>query len=269
MSRLYGKLSLNLTGSYHADSFNYPAPTEIYSATGIGTLQVGSAPASGPCSWTVSAGNIVTVSNSASTVQQSPTLFVFGKNNSASASVVSFQSWKNGASASPVYTQTVTAGNFYALSMYFFEGVVAGDYIEMRVWADKTPVIYSFMGIQPEFSRYMPMGKTGRLITNLTTAMAYTTPSFTLLSPGTQVGYFSLTTDDNYVNLNHLLQYQGETYTWRSKVVNGINILILKYGDQTPSYDSYQGSTSAGVYVRMQPKITSTFYYNTSDIFIV
>ena len=270
MSRLLGKLSLGLHESAKSDTFTYPLYTEIYSATGISTLQVGSAPASGPVGFTVSAANSVSCSNSASTMVQTPTIYAMGKNNSASAAVVSYRAYVNGSAVTTSGTISVTAGNYFCVNYYSFFNAVAGDYLEIRLWADKTPCILILAAFMPNMTRYMPMGKAGRLITNATFTPQVSTPGFSAVTVGNLAGTVYLVSDDNYVEGNHLMLWvNGESYSYKAKVVSTLNSWIMRYGDTTSTAESYQSSSLSSCYARTPPRITAPFVYVPTDRFIL
>ena len=271
MSRLLGKLSLGLSLSYHSDTFVYPATLETYvtaASGGISTLPSAS-PATSQVIYTMSAGTMVACSNSASTMQQNPWLGVIGINNSASATTVYFKPLLNGASAGAQVSVAVPAGRYFAADSYQYLNAKEGDTCEIKMYAPSASVLLLEQALIPGFSRYLPMGKAGRLIL-LAKAPSITIP-YALTSAivcGNGGGKWWIPIDDNNVNANHIVQAIGvETYSWAARSAASNSFLICGYGDKVLTMDTGQAAATSGIILYYPQQFTSAINYYSTDYF--
>lgn len=271
MSRLLGKLSLGLNLSYHSDTFTYPATLETYvtaASGGIGTLPSAS-PATSQIIYTMSAGTMVTCSNTASTLQQNPWLGVIGINNSASATTVYFKPLLNGASAGAQVSVAVPAGRYFAADSYQYLNAQAGDTCEIKMYAPSASVLWLEQALIPGFSRYFPMGKSGRLLLSaqapvITIPYALTSAIFC----GNAGGKWWTPIDDNNVDSNHLVQIAAsETYSWAARVSASNAFLICGCGDRALTMDAGQAAATSGILLYYPEKFTSAINYYSTDYF--
>ena len=113
------------------------------------------------------------------------------------------------------------------------------------------------------------MGKAGRLILNATFTPQVSTPGFSAVTVGNLGGTVYLPSDDNNVNANHLMLWvNGESYSYKAKVVSAINSWIMRYGEKDLTTESYQSSSLFSCYARTPPRITAPYVYISTDRFV-
>ena len=271
MARNYGKIPYALYQSRITESFSYPAVSENVNLSGLFTLPT-SEPATSQIIYTFGSNYMVTCSNPYSLIGQSPFLFAIGQNTSASTVTLSYRILKNGVS---IYTstQSVSASYYFIITAYEFLNVNQGDTLEIRLWANTASGLNCIeTAIMPGLSRYIPMGKQGRLLLNFsfTANLSHQTLSrANFLSSGSLYA----ATDDNYYNSNHRFVINtGEQYIWKAFVTASPScnpkLFWLSNGDSSlGTYCNTSSSLSSGLYYYAPVQILNSFTYTPTNIF--
>lgn len=115
-------------------------------------------PATGQVVWTVAANDLPVFSFNVLSRMWVGLLYVAGKNNDATSRTVYWRMKKNGGSVSSG-NFAVAANDFWTLNS-FFQGIVAGDVLEVAVWATATLVTWDYEAHQAQVSRiFVSKGK--------------------------------------------------------------------------------------------------------------
>lgn len=108
-------------------------------------------PATGQWRKTLDAGDFPTITPTPYNVAHIAYVCLAGKNTDAATQTLYWKMIKNGASVA-TGSLSVSAGYYYTVSAFFY-GVVAGDVIEVRLWATSANVNWDYDGFQIQPSR--------------------------------------------------------------------------------------------------------------------
>jgi len=108
-------------------------------------------PSTSQYSKTLASTDFPTISPTPQNVSYVALVFLGGKNTDAASQTVYWRMLKNGVSIA-TGSASVSAGYFWTLNAFFF-GVVAGDVLEVRLWASATTVNWDYDAFQVQASR--------------------------------------------------------------------------------------------------------------------
>lgn len=252
------------------DVIEYPKQ-ETYDATG--TALEASEPATAQVSYTLTAADFPTINGVIDdAVLRNITFYLIGggKNTTAGALTVSYRLLKNGVSL-VTSTKSVAANYYYTINCKGMVGCVVGDVLELRLWGNAA-LDYRYKAIISAPMIYVPMGKVGRLMTDLDFVFptAWPVPLTAGLSPAAQITdtVFLTTTNTSDIGTYQmaLSSLSGAAYHLDFIGSKSSYGLLRTATVQTPTIVASTQASFFPYYVA-PPRLFGTFSYTPTTIF--